>query len=84
MSEEDKKLYNFDVKKINWNELTFNSIRGIKKYILMDNSDDFDDLQTIKKLKALHYTLVTVLLAAFLYIVFSVSNWFLWYDDLMK
>lgn len=38
-SDQDKQLFNFDMSQINWDNYLMESIRGIKKYILLESDD---------------------------------------------
>ncbi|XP_049824565.1 fatty acyl-CoA reductase wat isoform X3 [Aethina tumida] len=72
LSPEDKELFYFDMKQVDYNELVLNNIKGMKKYILKDNTPD-DDISMLYKQKFLHYFICFVLLASFTYFLLRLT-----------
>ncbi|XP_066561393.1 fatty acyl-CoA reductase 1 [Amia ocellicauda] len=63
LSPEDKKIFNFDVRQLNWPEYIENYCIGTKKYVLNEDMSELPAArQHLKKLRNIRYAFNTVLL----------------------
>ncbi|XP_049824570.1 fatty acyl-CoA reductase 1-like [Aethina tumida] len=72
LSPEDKELFYFDMEQVDYNELLLNIIKGIKKYILKDNTPD-DDISMLYKKKFFHYFICFALFMCFTYFLLKLT-----------
>ncbi|XP_050422287.1 fatty acyl-CoA reductase wat-like isoform X2 [Adelges cooleyi] len=78
MSDQDKILFNFDISKLDWKEYFKNHVRGIRLYILKDPLDTIPEGEKhYRKLYTVYYTLVALLCALLLLLVYGLLNLFL-------
>nr|XP_058138975.1 fatty acyl-CoA reductase 2 isoform X2 [Dasypus novemcinctus]XP_058138976.1 fatty acyl-CoA reductase 2 isoform X2 [Dasypus novemcinctus] len=62
MSPEDQRVFNFDVRKLNWLEYTENYVLGIKKYLLKEDMAGIPEAkQHLKRLRNIQYIFNTAL-----------------------
>lgn len=62
MSPEDQRVFNFDVRQLNWLEYIENYVLGIKKYLLKEDMAGIPEAkQHLKRLRNIHYLFNTAL-----------------------
>jgi len=72
MSKLDQSLFNFDASKLSWNEYFKKHIWGIRLYIIKDPLETVPEaLKRNKKLYMIHYTLISILVALLILIVYG-------------
>ncbi|XP_045410064.1 fatty acyl-CoA reductase 2 isoform X2 [Lemur catta] len=63
LSPEDQRVFNFDVRQLNWLEYIENYVLGIKKYLLKEDMAGIPEAkQHLKRLRNIHYLFNTALL----------------------
>lgn len=78
MSKLDRSLFNFDMAKLNWDKYFERHVSGIRLYIIHDSVDTLPEgLNHMKKLYMAFYTLLAVLTALFLLIVYGLFTLFM-------
>ncbi|XP_048222841.1 fatty acyl-CoA reductase 2 [Perognathus longimembris pacificus] len=62
LSPEDQKIFNFDVRKLDWLEYTENYVLGVKKYLLKEDMARIPEArQHLRRLRNIHYLFNTAL-----------------------
>ncbi|KAI2564986.1 fatty acyl-CoA reductase 2 [Homo sapiens] len=62
MSPEDQRVFNFDVRQLNWLEYIENYVLGVKKYLLKEDMAGIPKAkQRLKRLRNIHYLFNTAL-----------------------
>jgi len=72
MSKLDQSLFKFDISKLSWSEYFKKHVLGIRLYILKDTMDSVPEaLKLNKKLYMIHYTLMSILVALLILVVYG-------------
>lgn len=72
LSKLDQSLFKFDAAKLNWNEYFKKHVLGIRLYIIKDTMDSVPEaVKRNKKLYMIHYTLLSILTALLILIVYG-------------
>nr|XP_033335427.1 fatty acyl-CoA reductase wat-like isoform X1 [Megalopta genalis] len=74
----DRKMFNFNVENIIWNDYFYHHIRGIRQYVVKDPLETLDvAIAKYNRLRIAHYTVVTLitLLVAWLIVSIVLSVW---------
>lgn len=62
LSPEDQRVFNFDVRQLNWLEYIENYVLGVKKYLLKEDMAGIPEAkQHLKRLRNIHYLFNTAL-----------------------
>lgn len=72
MCKADKKLFNFDIKSLKWDEYFKPYVNGIKYYLLKESPSALEDaLKRQRRLRILHYATLTNLFLALFWFIMS-------------
>ncbi|XP_021915757.1 fatty acyl-CoA reductase 1-like isoform X2 [Zootermopsis nevadensis] len=73
LTPEDRVIFNFDIKQVNWNEYLGSCVKGLRQYVL---KDQINTLPIARKLSQLLYALHCALQSCFLYLCYRLVWYF--------